>query len=160
MNMRRIAEIAIAACVVAVPSAFAQSEIQDQHGQAKPAVRSSSPTARKSDTKDSMTVVGCLVREADYRRTHGLGKGALGGLGLGDEFVLVNASASPAPAAKNASANCEETAGGQAYRLTGKTEDDLKAFVGHRIEVTGAFDHERDAKTAAGQTNAKLPAEI
>ena len=44
--------------------------------------------------------------------------------------------------------------------MTGKAEDQLKPFVGHRMQVTGQFDHERDAKTAAGETNAKLPPEI
>jgi hypothetical protein len=44
--------------------------------------------------------------------------------------------------------------------LTGRPEEELKPFVGKRIEVTGSWDHERDAKTAAGQTNATLPPEI
>lgn len=152
----RIAGIAVVACSVSV-AAFAQTNSRNP--------------------KDTMTLVGCLVGESDYRRAHGLGKGALGGVGLGDEFVLVDATTAPAAgAAERASSEpsstaaaatppagatrCSETGSGKAYRLTGKREDELKPFVGRRIEVTGSFDHERDAKTDAGQTNAKLPAEI
>jgi hypothetical protein len=152
MRMRRIAGIAVTACLVSV-AASAQSE---------------SRSLQKNDTKQQMTVVGCLVRETDYRRAHGLGKGAFGGLGLGDEFVLVDATAVSAPASTDAAtsassstaAPCAEKGTGQAYRVTGKSEDELKRFVGRRMEITGPFDHARDARTAAGQTNAKLPPEI
>lgn len=131
--------------------------------------------ANAADTKTPMTLTGCLVKEEDYRRAHKLGSGALGGVGLGDEFILVNAvsaqasSASPSTPLSAASSSaapppsaehCSETSGGAAYRLTGKLEDELKSFVGHRMEITGTFDHPRDAKTAAGQTRAKLPPEI
>ena len=44
--------------------------------------------------------------------------------------------------------------------MTGQLEEHLKSFVGHRMEITGTFDHPRDVRTAEGQTDAKLPAEI
>jgi hypothetical protein len=132
--------------------------------------------ANAADTTTPMTLTGCLVKEEDYRRAHKLGSGALGGVGLGDEFVLVNAVSAPASsasastpvsaapssaaAAPSSAEHCSETSGGTAYRLTGKLEDELKSFVGHRMEITGTFDHPRDARTAAGQTRAKLPPEI
>ena len=99
-----------------------------------------------AQTGANMTVTGCLMKEADYRKAHHLGKGALGGLGLGDEFVLVEGSC--------------DSANGTAYRMTGKKEEELKPFVGHRIEVTGQWDHKRDEKIADGQVKAKLPPEI
>ena len=68
--------------------------------------------------------------------------------------------ASTTAAAPTTSENCTETGTGSAYRLTGKREKELKSFVGRKMEITGRFDHARDARTAAGQTNAKLPAEI
>ena len=119
----RVARIAgtIAAIVVAGSTAFAQ-------------------------TGASMTVTGCLMKEADYRKAHHLGKGAFDGLGLGNEFVLVEGSC--------------KAADGTAYRMTGKEEKELKPFLGHRIEVTGTWDHKRDAKIAAGEVKAKLPPEI
>jgi LPXTG-motif cell wall-anchored protein len=99
-----------------------------------------------AQTGASMTVTGCLMGEEQYRKEHKLTKGSFGGAGLGNEFVLIEG-------------NCGDNSG-KAYRLTGKPERDLKPFIGHRIEVTGQWDHERDAKTAAGQTNATLPPEI
>jgi len=151
MYTRRIAGVIAAAFVVSA-TAFAQSESRS----------SSEPQRQASAANSSMTVVGCLIRETDYRRAHGLGKGAIGGLGLGDEFVLVDAteSSSTLAARPTSSSTCAESGSGKAYRMTGKAEEQLKPFVGRRIEVTGQFDHERDAKTAAGQTDAKLPPEI
>lgn len=127
MNVTKIGT-AIAATLLIGTTAFAQAD-------------------KQIDKQASMTVSGCLMQEADYRKAHNLGKGFLGGAGLGDEFVLVEG-------------NCNDTSAGKAYRLTGKEERELKPFVGKRIEVTGRWDHKRDAKTAAGETNAKLPPEI
>jgi len=166
MPMGRIAGLTTAAFIVSV-AAFAQTDTSQKSTTAR--------NAKAGDTTTPMTVVGCLVKETDYRKAHHLGSGALGGVGLGDEFVLVDtssasamsssAAATTAPAANpstpSASAqNCTESGNGTAYRLTGQLEEKLKPFVGRRLEVTGTFDHPRDARTAAGETNAKLPAEI
>jgi hypothetical protein len=162
MNTRKIAGLIAAAFCVST-AAFAQSD-------SRPASEQKSQVSANS----TMTVVGCLMKESDYRRAHNLGKGALGGLGLGDEFVLVDATevattsaaettsepARPAASPSSTAATCRESGTGKAYRMTGKAENDLKPFVGHRLQVTGQFDHERDARTAAGETNAKLPPEI
>ena len=148
----------------------AAATAQGQQTPSNPASSKASPR-----TEQNMKLVGCLMTEPDYRRAHNLGKGALAGAGLGDEFVLVDASSTPAAATDTAanassstaaatpsagSARCTEKGTGQAYRMTGKLERELKGFVGRRVEVIGKFDHERDAKTAAGETNAKLPAEV
>src|SRR5438132_96213 len=127
MQMRRIAEVALTTCIIAAP-AYAQSDSQAQ------------PTSN-----GTVTATGCVVRETDYRKAHGLGKGGFGG--LGDQFVLVEGG-------------CNETSAGKAYRMTGKREDELKPFVGKRIEITGSWDNKRDAKIAAGEKTAKLPPEI
>src|SRR5436190_7288183 len=136
MYTRRIAGF-IAAAFVFSTTAFAQSESRP----------SSAAETKVASTEATMTLVGCLIRETDYRRAHNLGKGALAGVGLGDEFVLVDATeSSSASAARPTSAStCAETGSGKAYRMTGKMEEQLKPFVGRRIEVTGQFDHERDA---------------
>jgi hypothetical protein len=163
MSSRGIAGFVAAAFFVST-AAFAQSQSQTSADREK----------NVSSTNATMTLVGCLIHESDYRKAHGLGKGALGGVGLGDEFVLVDATEvpatnataapsageSPSRPASSSSPACAETGNGKAYRMTGKAEDQLKPFVGHRMQITGQFDHERDAKTAAGETNAKLPPEI
>src|SRR5262245_1592486 len=95
---------------------------------------SQTPTSQTPQTlteSDVMQVTGCLIKESDYRSAHGLGKGALAGAGLGDEFVLVDAtvtkvagatatgSASPTPAATPSPSSapaCSEMKNGPAYR--------------------------------------------
>ena len=83
-----------------------------------------------------ITLVGCLQREADYRKAHNLGKGGgIGaGLGSGDEFVLINATRSGNGAT---SVDCSRDSAGDAYELTGKGEDTLKSFVGRAVQING-----------------------
>jgi hypothetical protein len=165
-----------AAAVVLSASALAQSNNPASSQLAQPS--STQAAAQSTDTTTPMKVVGCLMKESDYRKAHKLGQGALGGIGLGDEFVLVNAtiepmtsssassgssdspSSAPASSKRASTSRCTETGQGTAYRMTGQLEEHLKSFVGHRMEITGTFDHARDVRTAEGQTDAKLPPEI
>src|SRR6266496_4116359 len=158
-----------AAALVVTIAAFAQTDSRAPSSQPAQSQSSQAPSqAQNSNAADTMTLVGCVIKESDYRRAHGLGKGALGGAGLGDEFVLVDTepagAATTTPSSKavapSTTASCTEKGTGPAYRLTGKRERELKSLVGRRLEITGSFDHPRDARTAAGQTHAKLPAEI
>jgi hypothetical protein len=100
-----------------------------------------------------VTVVGCVQREADYRKAHDIGRGgALGtGVGSADEFVLVNAMKMPA---SNIAKDCASASGGEAYELTGKGEDAVKAFVGHWVEITGKM---KEAKLATGTAGTDQP---
>ena len=83
--------------------------------------------------KTPVSLVGCIQREADYRRQHGSGKGGFLGFGggLGNEYVLINASP------RRGSGACANASGGEAYELTGSEEGDLKSFVGQRVAITG-----------------------
>ncbi len=160
MPLSRVSGIAVAAVMTAASSAWAQT----------PAQTSTQPTV----TAATQTFAGCLMKESDYRRAHNLGEGAIGGVGLGDEFVLVDVTVSPAKstamtmtsssavsssAATTSSAanatNAETSAAatpnacadrGVAYRLTGSDEEQLKNLVGRHIEVQGRF---KDASTVA-----------
>jgi hypothetical protein len=80
-----------------------------------------------------ISLIGCIQREADYRRQHGSGKGGFLGFGggLGNEYVLINASP------RRGSRACATASGGEAYELTGSEEGDLKPFVGQRVAITG-----------------------
>ena len=82
-----------------------------------------------------ISVMGCIQRETEYRRQNNSGKGGFLGFGggLGDEYVLVNASR----AADGAFGDCTTATGGEAYELTGSAEDDLDAFVGQRVAISG-----------------------
>jgi len=83
--------------------------------------------------KTPVSLTGCIQREADYRRQHDSGKGGFLGFGggLGNEYVLINASP------RRGSRDCATASGGEAYELTGSEEGDLKRFVGQRVAITG-----------------------
>ena len=89
-----------------------------------------------STGNQSVTVVGCVMREDEYRKTHNLSRGgAVGtGVGTGNEFVLVNASMSGA--AQGAQAG---TSAGTAYEVTGPNEGQLTQHVGKRVEIAGTL---------------------
>lgn len=57
---------------------------------------SQSSTQAPGTQEQQVTITGCVQREADYRRAQDAGKGGVAGtgLGVGNEFVLVNASMS------------------------------------------------------------------
>lgn len=82
-----------------------------------------------------IALAGCIQRETEYRRQNNSGKGGFLGFGggLGDEYVLVNASRG----ADGAFGDCTTATGGEAYELTGSAEHDLEPFVGHRVALTG-----------------------
>lgn len=58
----------------------------------------------RTQTDQQMTLVGCVQREAEYRQANEGGRGgAMGtGLGVGNEFVLTNASNAPASGSQTA----------------------------------------------------------
>lgn len=88
------------------------------------------------ETEDTpISVAGCIQRETDYRRQTNAGKGGFLGFGggLGDEYVLVNASRG----ADGAFGDCTAATGGDAFELTGSAEDDLAQFVGQRVAIAG-----------------------
>src|SRR5205085_1022279 len=89
MSAVRIAGLAAAALLISGGS-FAQSN--------------SNSNKNTTSAKANLTrVVGCVMKETDYRRAHGLGKGTVSGAGLGDEYVLVDASVMPAASASDTS---------------------------------------------------------
>jgi len=91
-----------------------------------------------------VTITGCVQSEADYRKAKNLGRGgaASTGVGVGNEFVIVNASS--APAAPGAPAEPPAPAGtagaaALAYEVTGSGEGQLKQHAGKRVEITGTM---------------------
>ena len=88
-----------------------------------------------------VTVVGCIVREADYRRSRDAGKGGIAGTGVGvqNEFILTNASLAPAAGSPASPAAVGTSGAGTtpAYELTGANEKQAESFVGRRVEISG-----------------------
>jgi hypothetical protein len=120
-----------------------------------------------------VTIVGCVQREADYRSANNLGRGgAVGtGVGVGNEFVLINASmstsmTSTAGAATGTTTGTAGTAGGaatagagQAFEVSGEKEAQLEQYVGKRVEVVAKLKAAETgpAGTTGGATAGKPP---
>jgi hypothetical protein len=102
-----------------------------------------------------VTLIGCVMREADYRKLHNTGRGGvLGtGVGSGNEFVLVNANTlSQDEARRRAAARSTKqkmpaasvgTSGeaGKTYSLTGEAEKNLVSDINRLIEVVGTVEN-------------------
>ena len=104
-----------------------------------------------------ITVIGCVIREREYRKVHHSGKGGAFGFGIGggNEYILVGAirlpSRLPLPAAGQP---CDPTIGGDAYELTGKGESSLlRPYLGHWVELTGLLKRAEITKETRGTAN-------
>jgi hypothetical protein len=120
--------------------------MRTQHLCAIAAVALSSGTAFAQSSRQpetSVTLTGCIQREADFRKTHDLGKGGTLGTGAGrsNEYVLINATRG---ASAPANVDCSFQGAPEAYELTGSRERDLGAYVGKVIQISGTL---KEAKT-------------
>ncbi len=111
------------------------------------------PSADQKPAAAPVTVVGCVQKEADVLKRTPL----TGAAGMGDEFVLTHAMLKPDAASADRPAQPEPapvgTSGtdpGTVYRVTGDKEKDLKDYIGQRVEITGAFKQNTDAKSEMG----------
>lgn len=101
------------------------------------------PASASATQEQQVTVVGCVQREADYRRAQGAGSGGVAGTGVGagNEFVLTSASAkttgTPTTETEAPTGTAGASATGAAYELTGPNEGQLSKFVGQRVEISG-----------------------
>jgi hypothetical protein len=99
-----------------------------------------------------ITLVGCVMRESQYRDMYGPGLSGPRGAGIGgrNEYMLVDAhemTSGAATATTNTAIapattdtrSCPPSPGTfpTAYELTGSREDELASFLGRRVEVTG-----------------------
>ncbi len=142
MSIRAVCGATAASVLTLGMVAFAQTNQPSQ---------TSAQANRQSESP--ITLVGCIQREVDYRRAHDSGRGGVAatGAGLGNEFVLVNASPGGTSSAANAATDCSTASGGEAYELTGSRERDLERFVGRRVELNGML---KRAGTAVGTSGA------
>jgi hypothetical protein len=160
-------------CVAAVV-AFSIAAFAQTTGQTQPQAGAGPAAAAPQDRtalEQQVTVVGCVQREADYRRARDAGRGGVAGtgVGVGNEFVLINASmstgsGSPAATAGTAAGTPTGTAGaaasGMAYELTGASERQAEQHVGRRVEVSGklkAAEVEPSGRPTGGATAGKPP---
>jgi hypothetical protein len=88
-----------------------------------------------SEDRTPITLVGCVQRESDYRKMNDSGRGGVAGTGLGrgNEYVLINASAG----APTGNIDCASGTTAAAYELTGSGEKDLEQYVGRVVQING-----------------------
>ena len=124
--------VCVAAAMTLNMAAFAQ-----QTGAQAPATRAGSAQA---PADQQVTLNGCIQREADFRQARDAGRGGVAGTGVGvaNEFVLVNASPATGRAGTTAEAPTG-TAGSVSanFELTGPNEGQAAQHVGQRVEITG-----------------------
>lgn len=106
-----------------------------------PAGHASAQTSRSEERE--VTLVGCVMRESVYRDTYGPGlSGPRGpGIGIRNEYMLVDAreipSGAPIPADANAACSATGSTFPTAYELTGSREEEIAEYVGRRVVLTG-----------------------
>jgi hypothetical protein len=169
MKTQHISSASAAAVLMVSMAAFAQTPQSSRPSTQTPtpSTEAASPSSQSSQQSTQankqpeapVTLVGCVMREADYRKAKDSGKGGpVGtGLGRGDEFVLVNAMKTTAGNSNAASSiDCASATGsgasGQAFELGGSREKDAAKYVGQRVEITGTL---KEAKTTTASGEAK-----
>ena len=123
-----------------------------------PVGNAAAQTDAVDDEAHSVTLVGCVMRESDFREMYGPGQsGPRGpGIGLRNEYMLVDAHpVTPSgsnPGVVETTGTCPPAPGGfpTAYELTGPREKEVASFLGHRVELTGM---QKRAKTRAVGTS-------
>jgi hypothetical protein len=89
-------------------------------------------TQQAGSADQTVTVVGCIQSEADYRKARNLRRGGTAGtgVGVGNEFVLIDAKMASAGAPPAAGAAPGATgAAAQAYKLTAANEGKASPLV-------------------------------
>jgi hypothetical protein len=115
---------------------------------------------QQPDPNQTITVTGCVQQQTDVLKRPAVP----GKVGMGDEFVLTRSAVRiGAPATEpppQTPPTPPETEPGKIYRVTGDKEAELKAHLGHRVEITGKFKNEADARRELGAigTSGKPPA--
>ncbi len=104
-------------------------------------------------TTGQVSMIGCLMREADFRALKNSGAGGVLGTGIGNsnEYVLVQAR----PVAATAGGTITPVAG-RDFGLTGSLEKEMSRDVGRMIEVVGTIkeDSERLPQLTASLAHA------
>lgn len=161
MKTQHVFGASAATVLVVTMAAFAQtpqtSRPATPAGQSSAEAQGASQDRGSQQAETAVTLVGCVMREADYRKATNEGKGGpVGtGLGRGDEFVLVNAKKTTAGAASTAKVDCSSaTASGEAYELSGSGEKNVGQYVGRAVEINGTL---KPAKTETGPAGEAKP---
>jgi hypothetical protein len=145
--------------------AFGQATPQNPTATQRPTTQQEpqQPTTRAqagAAAEQQVTVSGCIVREADFRRTQDAGRGgaASTGLGAGNEFVLTNAMMGGGAAGGRAVGTTGAAA--MAFELSGDAEGEAARFVGRRVEISGMLKAQDSAQAGGPTANAPLSTDL
>lgn len=100
-----------------------------------------------NDEARPITLVGCIMRESEFRDMYGPGQsGPRGpGIGLRNEYMIVDAheTSGGGPGVVETTGTCPPAPGGfpTSYELTGPREKEVAPFLGKRVELTGLQKH-------------------
>lgn len=171
MRTKHSASLCVAGVLALGVTAFAQSATSGS-SQATPATTATESSAASSSDQQ-VTLTGCVQRESDYRSAKDQSRGgALGtGAGVGNEFILTDASMSSGASSGSTGAESSATgtsgssssASGKDYELTGSGEGQAAQFVGKRVEVTGklkATETSASGKPTGGATAGTPPSGV
>ena len=109
-------------------------------GTAQDTAKAQDKALKANERNVVVNIVGCVEREADYRKQIGEGKGGPlnSGVGAGNEYVLRCAKSVPDGAVSTKTLESTGRAGAEdIYSVTGKSEDELKSELGRQVDVTG-----------------------
>jgi hypothetical protein len=154
---------AVMALSIAGVGAQSQSQPpQSQPPQTQPPQTAQPPATAPAQSADATTVQGCVYKEADVPgRTPNVAEKA----GMGEDYILVASASSSGTAGTSGTTPPAGTAGtagmgsapGKAYKLGKIADEQLKAVVGKRVEVTGRVDAGSGAAAGTAGAPAKLP---
>jgi hypothetical protein len=128
---------------------------------ALPAGHAVAQTDAQNDDARPITLVGCIMRESDYRDMYGPGQSGPRGAGLGlrNEYMIVDAHevSGGGSGVAETTGTCTPGPGGfpTAYELTGPREREAAPFLGRRVELTGM--QKRAHTRAVGTTGLRQP---
>lgn len=144
-----------AAAALAVSVATNAQTTGQQPAQPPARAQTTTPAPQDRDSAGQMVrVTGCIQGEEAYRKARNLGRGGTAGtgVGVGNEFVLVDAriASGGAPPAAGATTGATGTTGAvaQDFKLTGSNEGKASQFVGKRVEITGTLEPAQIASAA------------
>jgi hypothetical protein len=131
-------------------AAFAQTPKQQP---AQPELRTQPRTAapqQAGSAGQTVVVVGCIQSEADFRKARNLGRGGTAGtgVGVGNEFILIDTKIASAGAPPAGTETGTTGAAAQPFKLTGSNEGKVSQFVGKRVEITGTLKRAETAGAA------------
>jgi len=122
--------------------------------------------ANAQNRRMAVTAVGCLQGEREYRRQHQSSKFAGTGIGLNDEYVLVDAiiggpDLDIQPLTEQEASCVTGQGSGQAFELTGHGEDrnGLSTMLGRRVVIRGVLKHTRHDTGPVGTSGTFTPLE-